>query len=152
LLNKIKPHILELPLSKILIYQTSSFTLRCRDKDTMMKGCNYCMMTIPCQCRVIGNNMQFDQKDNGSSSMCGLVLFYKNLKLHLALIFSFSFKNNAASQVISALVLIIGCNVHAIKFRPWHWISAACDKVVWNCWFDDMIKLHAVTIPFHVKM
>ena len=27
-----------------------------------MKGCNYCMMTIPCQCRVIGNNMQFDQK------------------------------------------------------------------------------------------
>ena len=27
-----------------------------------MKWCNYCMMTIPCQCRVIGNNMQFDQK------------------------------------------------------------------------------------------
>ena len=26
LLNKIKPHILELPLSKMLIYQTSSFT------------------------------------------------------------------------------------------------------------------------------
>ena len=62
LLNKIKPHILELPLSKKLIYQASSFTLRCRDDDKMMKGCNYCMMTIPCQCTVIGNNMQFDQK------------------------------------------------------------------------------------------
>jgi hypothetical protein len=62
LLNKINPHILELPLSKKLIYQTSSFTLRCRDNDKMVKGCNYCMMTIPCQCRVIGNNMQFDQK------------------------------------------------------------------------------------------
>ena len=62
LLNKIKPHILELPLSKILIYQISSFTLRCRGNDKIMKGCNYCMMTIPCQCTVIGNNMQFDQK------------------------------------------------------------------------------------------
>jgi hypothetical protein len=36
LLNKIKPHILELPLSKMLIYQTSSFTLRCRDN---LKNC-----------------------------------------------------------------------------------------------------------------
>ena len=45
-----------------LIYQTSSFTLRCRDNDKMMKGCNYCMMTIPCQCTFIGNNMQFAQK------------------------------------------------------------------------------------------
>ena len=62
LLNKIKPHILELPLSKICIYQTLSFTLRCRDNDKRMKGCNYCMMTIPCQCTVIGNNIQFDQK------------------------------------------------------------------------------------------
>jgi hypothetical protein len=27
-----------------------------------MKGCNYCTMTIPCQCTVIGNNIQFDRK------------------------------------------------------------------------------------------
>jgi hypothetical protein len=45
-----------------MIYKTSSVTLRCSDNDKMMKGCNYCMMTIPCQCTVIGNNMHFDQK------------------------------------------------------------------------------------------
>lgn len=36
LINKIKPHILELPLSQILIYQISSFTLRCKGNDKRM--------------------------------------------------------------------------------------------------------------------
>ena len=73
--------------------------------------------------------------------MCGLILFNKNLKLHLALICSLSFKNNAASQVISALVLNIGCNVHVIKFDPdidLVLIVITCIKLlVW--WYDKII-------------
>jgi hypothetical protein len=39
--------------------------------------------------------------------MCGLIFFLAKIKNY---IFSLSFKNNAASQIISALVLNIGCN------------------------------------------
>ena len=41
-------------------FDLSNLKFHVNDKN--MKGCNYCMMTIPCQCTVIGNNIQFDQK------------------------------------------------------------------------------------------
>ena len=62
--KEIQPNILQLPSSQILIYKTPTFTIRCQTNDRAMAGCNFCIMTIPCQCTIINNNMRFDQKIN----------------------------------------------------------------------------------------
>jgi hypothetical protein len=57
-----KPHILDLTATQLLVYQTKDLTLQCKEGTKVLKGCDFCIMTVPCQCSIISANMRFDQQ------------------------------------------------------------------------------------------
>ena len=43
-----KPHILDLTATQLLVYQTKDLTLQCKEGTKVLKGCDFCIMTVPC--------------------------------------------------------------------------------------------------------
>ena len=50
--NFIQPKIFELNPTTILIYKVSLLSLECDQNQTMVTGCNFCLMQVPCMCSV----------------------------------------------------------------------------------------------------
>ena len=53
--NAIKPQILELNPSSMVLYRTPILSLQCRNEHKMIKGCDFCVVQLPCQCSVISS-------------------------------------------------------------------------------------------------
>lgn len=51
-LNHLSAKILEISKSSILVYQSNLLELNCKSGKRMVKGCNFCLMTVPCECGV----------------------------------------------------------------------------------------------------
>ena len=52
MLNHLSPQIVEISKSSILVYKSPTLELDCRSGKRMMKGCNFCTLSIPCECGV----------------------------------------------------------------------------------------------------
>ena len=52
LLNHLSPQIIEMSKSSILVYKSPILELDCKTGKRMIKGCNFCTLTIPCECSV----------------------------------------------------------------------------------------------------
>ncbi len=53
LYNTIFPHAEALYDNQILLYQIPQYTLKCSDKTVNVKGCNFCVILIPCKCAFV---------------------------------------------------------------------------------------------------
>jgi hypothetical protein len=62
--NIAKHHILDLTATQLLEYQANNLTLQYKEGTKLLKGCNFCIMTVPCQCSIISTNMRFVQQVN----------------------------------------------------------------------------------------
>ena len=56
-LNHLSAQIIELSKSTILVYQSKLLELNCKKDRKKIKGCNFCLMTIPCECGVSAPQM-----------------------------------------------------------------------------------------------
>lgn len=112
--NTTKPHILELPKSKILIYQTPNFTLRCKGNDKLVKGCSFCIMAIPCQCQLITEKVQFNQK----VKLCKNDTRYVSMvyPVNLALLQQF-FNDSQLRQVVADTAFNLSIDVKIPPFK-----------------------------------
>ena len=52
LLNHLSPQIVEVSKSSILVCKSPNLELDCKSGKRMMKGCNFCTFSIPCECGV----------------------------------------------------------------------------------------------------
>jgi hypothetical protein len=75
--NIVKPHILDLTTTQLLVYQTKNLTLQCKEGTKVLKGCDFCIMTVPCQCSIISTNMRFNQQVNlCQKDTCDISILY----------------------------------------------------------------------------
>ena len=52
LLNHLSPQIVEISKSSILVYKSPILELDCKNGKRIIKGCNFCILSIPCECGV----------------------------------------------------------------------------------------------------
>ena len=52
LLNHLSPQIIEISISSILVYKSPILELDCKNGKRMIKGCNFGILNIPCECGV----------------------------------------------------------------------------------------------------
>lgn len=52
LLNHLSQQIHEITKSSILVYQSNILELDCKNGKRMVKGCNFCVLFIPCECGI----------------------------------------------------------------------------------------------------
>lgn len=55
--NVINPGAYEIEKGSILIYRTPLLSLECSSDHKMIKGCDFCIVRIPCQCTLLTNNV-----------------------------------------------------------------------------------------------
>ena len=48
--NVLKPNIIELTPTSVLVYKVKSLTLDCPKEQKVIPGCTFCIMNIPCKC------------------------------------------------------------------------------------------------------
>lgn len=46
----IKPEVIELNYNQVLLYQSPILSMECNGEHKMIKGCNFCIFDLPCQC------------------------------------------------------------------------------------------------------
>lgn len=59
LTNKLKPHLIQISDTELLVYQTPSLTMQCQSKLSELDGCNFCILNIPCHCTVLTETNKF---------------------------------------------------------------------------------------------
>ncbi|MES9880029.1 MAG: hypothetical protein ABW185_04025 [Sedimenticola sp.] len=50
--STIEPNIIELSPTSLIVYRTPLLTLRCSQHQRMVKGCDFCVIKLPCLCSV----------------------------------------------------------------------------------------------------
>ena len=58
-MNALKPHIIQISDTQLLIYQLTSLTMQCRNQTKTVEGCDFCVLTIPCHCVVLTDTNKF---------------------------------------------------------------------------------------------
>ncbi|KAK3104775.1 hypothetical protein FSP39_009897 [Pinctada imbricata] len=56
-LNKLYPTFIELSPSSVLLYRIPMAALNCGAKQKIIKGCNFCVMDIPCMCSITSDSL-----------------------------------------------------------------------------------------------
>ncbi|XP_060591477.1 uncharacterized protein LOC132746373 [Ruditapes philippinarum] len=60
--NVIKPNLIELDSNAILLYRTPLLSVECKHQHKMIKGCDFCIIKLPCQCSVITSHIYLPQR------------------------------------------------------------------------------------------
>ena len=48
----LQPNIIQLTNTDLLIYQTKTIMMQCNSTFTQLQGCDFCIITIPCHCKI----------------------------------------------------------------------------------------------------
>lgn len=59
LTNELKPHLIQISDTELLVYQTPIITMQCKSFVSELKGCNVCVINIPCHCTVLTQTNKF---------------------------------------------------------------------------------------------
>lgn len=59
LTNKLKPQLIQISDTELLVYQTPSITMQCQSELSELNGCNFCILNIPCHCTIITETNKF---------------------------------------------------------------------------------------------
>lgn len=59
LTNELKPHLIQISDTELLVYQTPIITMQCKPFVSELKGCNFCVINIPCHCTVLTQTNKF---------------------------------------------------------------------------------------------
>ena len=51
--DAIKPSIHELGVSSVVVYRSPILSMECSKQHKMVKGCDYCILSLPCRCSII---------------------------------------------------------------------------------------------------
>ena len=54
--DAVQPEIIELNPSSVVLYKTPLLSLECLKEHKMVRGCDFCIMKLPCQCSVISSD------------------------------------------------------------------------------------------------
>lgn len=55
----IKPKIMELNPNSLLLYRTPLLSMQCLNEHKMVKGCDFCVINLPCRCSISTNEIYF---------------------------------------------------------------------------------------------
>lgn len=59
LTNKLKPQLIQISDTELLVYQTPSITMQCQSELSELNGCNFYILNIPCHCTIITETNKF---------------------------------------------------------------------------------------------
>ena len=54
--NMVQPKIIELNSNSLILYQTPLLSMQCGNEHKMIKGCDFCIIKMPCQCSITTSN------------------------------------------------------------------------------------------------
>ena len=57
--NTIKPSVHEIGISSVVVYRSPILSMECSKQHKMIKGCDYCILALPCRCSLFTEKFYF---------------------------------------------------------------------------------------------
>ena len=112
IVDHINPNIVVLSKTNIVVYKIDTLEFMCNSSKHMVNGCNFCTMTVPCQCSVTAKDLYLPQR----LSDCQESTISKLHPINLAVLQQFF--NDTSLQAIDSKTLFKNpLNVEVPHFR-----------------------------------
>lgn len=112
IVNNINPNIIVLSKTSIIVYKLETLHLQCNSSTRMVTGCNFCTISVPCQCSVTAKDIYLPQR----LSDCQETTITKLHPVNLAVLQQF-FNDTALQSIESNTIFENPLNIEVPKFE-----------------------------------
>ena len=114
--NAISPKIISLSHSSLLVYRTPELNIDCSGKQEIRKGCEFCILQLPCKCSVITKNLYIPPSLTHCKTSRKISTVYP---VNLALMQQF-FDNNQLQGIMANSTFLKLPNIEIPKFKMYN--------------------------------
>jgi hypothetical protein len=112
ILDHINPNMIVLSKTSIVVYKIEKLQFICNSSSHMVTGCNFCTISVPCQCSVTAKNMFLPQR----LSNCQETTISKLHPINLAVLQQF-FNGTSIQSIESSSLFENPLNIEVPHFR-----------------------------------